>query len=343
MTHQPLVAIVFLNYNGKQLLERNLPFVLQTTYENKIIVVIDNGSVDDSVSFLKENHPSIFIIRLQQNKGYAGGYNEGLKQINADYFILLNTDVEVSFDFIEPLIGIMIKNPGTGICQPKILSLENRNYFEYAGAAGGFMDRFGFTFARGRMLNLSEEDTGQYDDDCDIFWASGTCLAIKASLFHKLQGFYDYYFMYSEEVDLCWRCQLLGYKIRYCHASVVYHRETKDLASQSSQRIYYVFRNNFVMLLRNLTFKDKLIIIPARVFLNIAASFHFLLKGYFIKSFIVIRSMFDSLKWLIFIKRKSIQNKKSLRFLKTVYNKSILADYYFRKTRRFSELNQQKS
>lgn len=342
MTILPSIAIVLLNYNGKDLLERNLPFIIHTSYVNKKIVVIDNGSTDESVSFLKTSYPGIQLIEITANKGYSGGYNAGLKQVNADYFILLNTDVEVSEGFIEPLLKVMTMHPETGICQPKILSLENRQMFEYAGAGGGYMDKYGYTFARGRILNKAEEDKGQYDHDCEIFWASGACFLIKASLFRQLKGFYDYYFMYAEEVDLCWQAKLTGQKVYFCASSVVYHKETIDFARQSSLRIYYVFRNNLVMLLRNLSFSDKLRVIPVRFFLNIVASFHFLIRGYFTKSFIIIKSIFAAFKWALFAKKETIQNKKSLKEFNTIYKKSILTDYYIHNKKNFSDLDQRK-
>jgi GT2 family glycosyltransferase len=338
----PSIAIVLLNYNGKEILERNLPFILRVSYTNKRIAVIDNASSDASVSFLRNNYPGIQLIELTSNKGYAGGYNEGLQQIDTDYFILLNTDVEVTPGFIEPLLKTMLTRAEAGICQPKILSLENRHMFEYAGAAGGYIDKYGYTFARGRILDHAEEDTGQYDNDLEIFWASGACFMIKASLFRQLNGFYDYYFMYAEEVDLCWRAQLLHQKILSCCTSVVYHKETVDFAEQSPKRIYYVFRNNLIMLFRNLTLADKIWMIPCRLFLNLAASFHFLARGYPKKSWLIIQSLFAAFKWFLFVKKVPVRNKKNIKKIAAIYKGSILADHYFRHKRKFSELDQRK-
>src|SRR5688572_21586363 len=264
MTNQPSVAIVLLNYNGLALLEKNIPGILSATYGNKKLVVIDNASTDQSVSFIKEKYPSIQLVELSENYGFAGGYNQGLKFVIADIYILLNTDVQVTPGFIEPMVNTLDQDPQAGACQCKILSLERTGYFEYAGAAGGLIDKWGYPFARGRLFNYWEQDTGQYESDIEIFWSSGACMAIKSSLFWQLNGFYDYYFMYSEEVDLCWRLKLANKKVLYCHRSVVYHRETVDLAEQAASRIYLVFRNNLVMLLRNLHYVDKLYIIPVR-------------------------------------------------------------------------------
>ena len=338
MNSSPSVAIVLLNYNGKNYLESNIPFILQASYQNKKIFVIDNASTDDSVPFLKEKYPGIHIIESAVNYGYAGGYNKGLKQIEADYYILINTDVEVTSGFIEPLLKTIDNNPDAAICQPKILSLEHRDQFEYAGAAGGFMDKYGYTFARGRILDQYEKDTGQYDQDCEIFWAGGACFLIKASVFHELNGFYDYFFMYFEEVDLCWRAKLAGYNIWYSHQSVIYHKETDQFIKQSPRRIHYVFRNNFICLLRNLSLKSKLTLVPARIALNLLASFVFLIKGHIGKSLVVIKSLFTALAWVLFVPKQKIKKKISLKNIPAIYKKSILVSYYLKKKKKFSLL-----
>jgi GT2 family glycosyltransferase len=272
--------------------------------------------------------------------GYAGGYNDGLKSIKAVYYILINTDVKVTPGFIEPLIETMEKNPGTAICQPKILSLEHPQQFEYAGAGGGFIDKYGYAFARGRILDQFENDNGQYNNDCEIFWAGGACFAIRASVFHELNGFYEYFFMYYEEVDLCWRAKLSGYKVFYSHASVVYHKETDQFIRQPAYRIYYVFRNNFIALLRHLPLRSKLTLVPIRILLNLAASFLFLIKGSPAKSLIVIKSLGAVLYWSISAPKKKTRNRQPFTQLKGVYKKSILVSYYLKKIRIFSSLNQ---
>jgi GT2 family glycosyltransferase len=339
MKNSPHVAVVLLNYNGRNFLERNIPFLLQTTYPDKKIYVIDNASSDDSVSFLKEYYPAVEIIEIKSNKGYAGGYNEGLKKIKADYYILINTDVEVTPGFIEPLITIMENNPGVVICQPKILSLQNRHQFEYAGAAGGFMDLYGYTFARGRILDQYEVDNGQYDSDCDIFWAGGACFAMKAAVFHDLNGFYRYFFMYFEEADLCWRAKQNGYQVYYSHASVVYHRQTDQFIRQPAYRIFYVFRNNLIMLMRNLPWPTRLMLVPIRIVLNLAAAFLFLTKGYPRNSWAVLKSIAAALYWLLTVHDIPAGKKAALNKLKGVYKKSILAAYYLKKKRTFNSLS----
>lgn len=338
MKNPPHVAVVLLNYNGRTYLERNIPFLLQTTYPNKKIYVIDNASSDDSVSFLKKHYPAVEVTAVASNKGYAGGYNEGLKKIEAAYYILINTDVEVTPGFIEPLIDIMEKNPGVAICQPKILSLQNRHQFEYAGAAGGYMDLYGYTFARGRILDQYENDSGQYDADCEIFWAGGACFAMSASVFHELNGFYGYFFMYFEETDLCWRAKLNGYKVYYSHASVVYHRETDQFIRQPAYRIFYVFRNNLIMLLRNLPGRNRLVLVPVRIILNLAAAFLFLIKGYPRKSLVVLKSIAAAFYWWLTVHDVPAGKKVALNKLKGVYKKSILTAYYLKKKKTFAAL-----
>ena len=242
MQTEPGIALVLLNYNGKQYLQANLPFIKNLNYRNKKIYVVDNNSEDDSVNFIQSNYPDITLIRNNANLGYAAGYNRGLFSIERDYFVLLNTDVEVTEDFIDPIIQLMEADKSIAVCQPKILSLSQKSRFEYAGAAGGWIDMFGFTFARGRVFDEYEADGGQFDDSCKIFWASGACMVIRSRVFKQLRGFYEHFFMYFEEVDFCWRLQCAGYKIVFCPQSVVYHRDTDKLLLQSSQRLYYLFR-----------------------------------------------------------------------------------------------------
>jgi len=340
MTSTSSVAVVLLNYNGLELLQQHLPFLKRLTYSNYRLFVIDNHSTDASVSYLKTQHPDIGVIAFSENKGYARGYNEGLQQIPADYFILLNTDVEVDAGFIEPMLDLLQQNPVIGICQPKILSLQRRNMFEYAGSAGGFMDKYGYTFARGRILSTIETDQGQYDTDIPVFWAGGACLMIETALFHQLGGFYNDFFMYSEEVDLCWRAQLAGREVWVSHRSVVYHHETTDFMSQKNSRIYYVFRNNLIMLLNNLPLRDKMIVVPIRILLNVLAAFLFLIKGHFAKFFLVLKSIPAAL----LVSKSPVTppdlKKQSLHKLPAVYNGSIIAAYYLKRCTRFSGLSQ---
>ncbi|OQP45957.1 hypothetical protein A4D02_32720 [Niastella koreensis] len=333
----PQVAIVLLNYNGKNYLEQNLGFVQQCSYPNKAIYIIDNGSTDDSLAFVKANYPAVHIICNKENLGYAAGYNAGLAHIMADYFVLLNTDVEVTPHFLQPVIELMEADAGIGICQPKILSGTNRNRFEYAGGAGGFIDALGFTFTRGRLFDYQEPDNGQYDQNEHIFWASGACLIIKAFVFTALQGFYGYFFMYSEEVDLCWRAQTLGFKVYACPKSVVYHRETTRLTDQPADRMYYIFRNNYVMLHRNLPWLSAITVLPARFALNKIAFFHLLFIGRFAHAGSIIKATFHYWKWALFTQKERTP-KKALRKCQGVYKGSIVYQYYLLKKKKFSDL-----
>jgi GT2 family glycosyltransferase len=218
----PLVAIVILNYNGRHHLENFLPSVIASTYPNKKVYIADNASTDDSTIWVQQNHPDVEVITLKENYGFARGYNVALKQVEADYYCLLNSDVEVTRGWIEPVIALMQTNKKIAACQPKILSYHNRRMFEYAGACGGWIDSLGYPFSRGRVFDVCEEDKGQYDRTSQIFWASGAALFVKASAFQHMQGFDEYFFAHQEEIDLCWRMQLAGYTVMVCPASVVY-------------------------------------------------------------------------------------------------------------------------
>jgi GT2 family glycosyltransferase len=209
------ISIVILNWNGKKYLGTFLPKLITSSPEANIYVA-DNGSSDGSVRFLQQNYPEIKVIPFTENHGFAKGYNLALNQIEADYYILLNTDIEVTDNWIQPVISVMEQDESIAACQPKILSYDNRRHFEYAGAAGGFIDRYGYPFCRGRIFQVIEEDVGQYDDITEIFWASGACLFIKSNLFKKAGGFDNDFFAHMEEIDLCWRLKHLGYKIMYC-------------------------------------------------------------------------------------------------------------------------------
>ncbi|MBC7830286.1 MAG: glycosyltransferase family 2 protein [Chitinophagaceae bacterium] len=339
MPAQPSIALVLLNYNGKEYLERNLPFIKKTLYKNKIIYVIDNNSGDDSVSYLCSHHPDVVLIKNSKNLGYASGYNFGLSRIEAEYFILLNTDVEVTENFIEPVIHLMETDKNIGVCQPKILSLSQKTYFEYAGGAGGWMDIMGYTFARGRIFDEYEQDIGQFNDNREIFWASGACMIIRASLFKKLGGFYEYFFMYYEEVDLCWRVHAAGYTVASCGQAVIFHKETDRLLYQSPERLYYLFRNNLIMLHRNLPISSAFWTVPARLMLNIVALFYFIVKGHLKISLRAAVAQIDYLKWALLNKDlPTANNKKSLFQITSVYKGSILYQFYILGKKKFNDI-----
>ncbi|HOI32471.1 MAG TPA: glycosyltransferase family 2 protein, partial [Bacteroidales bacterium] len=219
----PETAVVILNYNGKKFLERYLPIVLRHSLEDATVVVADNASTDDSVAFLKENFPQVRLIQNFRNVGFSTGYNLALKKIKADYYVLLNSDIEVTANWIAPIVKLMESDPKIAACQPKIRAIHQKDHFEYAGAGGGFIDKFGYPFCRGRVFQHLEEDLGQYDDPVEVFWASGACMFVSAELFHQFDGLDDSFFAHMEEIDFCWRLKNNGYKIMYSPQSVVYH------------------------------------------------------------------------------------------------------------------------
>ena len=272
------VAVIILNYNGQHLLEQFLPVVTERS-ENAAIVVADNKSTDESVVFLKEKFPSVELIELDKNYGFAGGYNKSLKQVDAVYYVLLNSDIEVTHNWLRPMVRFMEINPEYASCQPKIKDYKNRGKFEYAGACGGFIDSMGYPYCRGRMFDSTETDSGQYDDQTDIFWSSGACMMIRSEDFHRVNGFDKSFFAHMEEIDLCWRLQSLGRKIKVVPESVVFHVGGGTLSYQSSLKTYLNFRNGLKLLLRNLSVRQLFIKIPVRFMLDWIAMVVFLMQG----------------------------------------------------------------
>lgn len=276
------VAIVILNWNGEKMLRRFLPSLVKNTpAEDAFIVVADNGSTDGSLAYLSEAFPDIRVLPFDRNYGFTGGYNKALQQVDADYYVLLNSDVEVPEGWLSPLVNFMEENPDAGICQPKVLSEANRGYFEYAGAAGGFIDRYGYPFCRGRILSNIERDNGQYDAPMECFWATGACLMIRSSLFHHLGGFDGSFFAHMEEIDLCWRAKLSGYLVWCVPASCVFHVGGGTLPNDSPHKLYLNFRNNLLMLYKNLPESIRWRRIFARMCLDGASAAIYLLTGRF--------------------------------------------------------------
>lgn len=266
---QAKIAIVILNWNGKKHLEQFLPSVLSSTYPFIEIIVADNASTDDSVAFLNSAYPSVKIIRLPENYGFARGYNEALKQVkDVDYYVLLNSDVEVRPGWIEPIVQLMEADRLIAACQPKILAYHDHNSFEYAGGAGGWLDHLGYPFARGRIFDYCEQDNGQYDTIGSVFWASGAAMFVRADVYHKMGGLDDYFFAHQEEIDLCWRMQLAGYKIMACPSSVVYHVGGGTLPKGNKRKVYLNFRNNLIMLAKNLPTREAVWKLPLRLLLD---------------------------------------------------------------------------
>ncbi len=270
-------AIVILNWNGEALLERYLPLVVQYS-ANTDIYVADNASTDGSVAFIKANFPNVKLIQNSSNNGFAKGYNDALKQVDADIYCLLNSDVEVTPGWLEPIKEAFLKFPDAAIIQPKILDLLRREYFEYAGAGGGFLDKFGYPFCRGRIFQAIEKDEGQYDDTTEIFWATGAAMFIKSDVFDSLGGFDEDYFAHQEEVDLCWRAKNKGLKVYYVGGSYVYHLGGSTLSNMNPKKTFLNFRNSLFSITKNLPRKKAFPIIIVRLFLDGIAAIRFILQ-----------------------------------------------------------------
>ncbi len=312
------IAIVILNWNGRKLLEEFIPFVVTYSPEAAIYVA-DNASTDNSVAFLREHYPDIIIISNDKNYGYAGGYNKALKEVEEDIYVLLNSDVEVTENWLSPILSLFEKDNQTAIIQPKILDYYKRDYFEYAGAAGGFIDKYGFPYCRGRIFNTIEKDNGQYSDS-EIFWASGACFFIKKDVFWKLGGFDEDFFAHQEEIDLCWRAFNSNYKTRFCADSIVYHVGGATLKNSSPRKTFLNFRNSLWMLLKNLPANQLFPVLFIRLAFDGIAGMRFIVKGQFSHLFAILKShVYFYLKLFYFLsKRQSNQYKNYYKSRSTV-------------------------
>lgn len=338
MSVTPSVAIVILNWNGKRYLQQFLPSVLASTYSNFQVVVIDNASTDDSVFFLKTQYPEVIVHVLSENFGFAKGYNEGLKLVAADYYMLLNSDVEVTPDWLQPMVALLKKDELNAACQPKLLAYHHRNTFEYAGAVGGWIDSLGYPFARGRIFDTCEVDEGQYDQESEVFWASGAALMIRKKVFDELNGFDEFFFAHQEEIDLCWRIHLAGYKIYCCPASIVYHVGGGTLPKGNSRKTFLNFRNNNIMLAKNLPLYQKCWKLPIRLSLDQVTAFKELIggdKSYFIA---VQKAHIAFLKWLFSKHKQSSRNQKSLEGIPGAYSGSIIWEYFIKGKKTFKQI-----
>lgn len=274
------IAVVILNWNGKALLEQFLPSVLAHS-QGATIYMADNASTDASVSYVSRAFPSVKIIRNTENGGYAKGYNDALRSVSEDIYVLLNSDVAVTQNWLQPIHSAFEKDPTLVAAQPKILDYKNKAYFEYAGAAGGFIDQLGYPYCRGRIFSTVEKDTGQYNDTTSIFWASGACLFVRNTSFWDVGGFDEDFFAHQEEIDLCWRLQSLGGIIRYIGASTVYHMGGATLSSANPQKTFYNFRNTLLMLIKNVRGGQVWWIVFQRLILDGFAGFQMLIQGKF--------------------------------------------------------------
>ena len=334
----PSVAVVILNWNGIAFLKKFLPSVAASTYPDLSIVVADNASTDGSLTYIREHFPQVNIVINHANLGFAGGYNNALRQVQADYYAILNNDVEVSPGWIEPVIALMQSDPLIAACQPKILSYADRKTFEHAGACGGWIDSLGYPFCRGRIFEVCERDSGQYDEPQEIFWASGAALFIKASLFHKFHGFDEYFFAHQEEIDLCWRLQHAGYKIMVQPASVVYHVGGGSLPMGDKRKVYLNFRNNLIMLCKNLPAAERVIKIPARLALDAAAALKNLLSGNVNGAAAIIKAQLHFCRWLVSPKKHTFSPAQYSPRLGGKFRGLVALQYYINRKKTFSEI-----
>jgi GT2 family glycosyltransferase len=330
-------AVVILNWNGKSFLEKFLPSVLVNS-ASATLVVADNNSTDDSISFLKKNYPSVRIIEISENGGYSKGYNTALSQIEAEYYVLLNSDIEVTPNWIEPVIKLMDSDKSIAACQPKILDYNKKEYFEYAGAAGGYIDYLGFPFCRGRLFNTLEKENQQYNDNHEIFWATGACMFVRAKDYHAVGGLDNDFFAHLEEIDLCWRLKSAGRKIYYCGESKIYHVGGGTLNKVNPRKTYLNFRNSLFMLYKNLKPGSLFLLLFVRMSLDGIAGIKFLLEGSGKHTLAVIHAHFSFYAniFLLSKKRKSTIHR-NLDF-KEVYKGSIVFDYFIKRKKTTTDL-----
>lgn len=331
------VAVVILNWNGVHFLKQFLPSVI-THSQSARIYVADNDSTDDSVVFLKDNFPQVSVIEMPCNHGYSEGYNTALRQIEATYYILLNSDVEVTPGWIEPVIELMDKDPSIGACQPKIKSYRERDKFEYAGAAGGFIDKWGYPFCRGRIFDTLETDTGQYNDTREIFWATGACLFIRSAAFHETGGLDKDFFAHMEEIDLCWRLQKKGYRIFYCGKSEVFHLGGGSLSKTNSRKTYLNFRNNIALLFKNLPEEGFYPVILFRLLLDGVAGIKFFFSEGPSHCGAVIKAHFSTYRNIASLRRKR-KELKGNDLTRNIYPASIVYEYFISNKKKFTDLD----
>jgi len=336
-TQKIKTAVVVLNWNGKSWLEKFLPTLVKHSQEATVFVA-DNASTDDSVDFVRKNFPTVNIIINATNGGYAKGYNDALKQIDAKYFVLINSDIEVTEGWLSPIVDLMDSDKDIAACQPKLLDYKKRNTFEYAGASGGFIDNLGYPFCRGRIFDDLEQDKGQYNDAIEVFWATGACLFVRASHFNEIGGLDEDFFAHQEEIDLCWRLKNKGYRIMVQPKSVVYHVGGGTLNAGSPFKTHLNFRNNLFMLFKNLPTSALFTAIPTRLVLDGVAALTFLSKEKGLQHVLAIAKAhfifyFEIPKLLD--KRQKIKQKNNL-IGKVDY--SILLQYKIRGVKIFSNL-----
>lgn len=338
-------AIVILNYNGLGFLQKFLGTVIRYSVSNDTIVcVADNGSSDGSVEWIAKNFSEVQLINLDKNYGFAGGYNLALEQVDASYYVLLNSDIEVTKDWLKPLVSFMDSNPDVASCQPKILSYDRKDEFEHAGAAGCFIDKYGYPFCRGRIINRVEKDTGQYDSQINIFWSSGACMIVRSDAWKKCGGFDADFFAHMEEIDLCWRFQKAGYRICFIPDSVIYHIGGGTLAYNSPLKTYLNFRNSLFLLYKNLPDKKFNRVLFIRKLLDGLAAIFFLMKGSVESVKAVWKAHMDYYKAIPSLKEKRniARETDDDKSQELILSKSIVFEFYIKRNKTYNKLTSSK-
>lgn len=332
-------AVIILNFNGRGLMEQYLPSVLANSLEGEVIVA-DNGSTDDSVAWLRATYPALTLLAFDRNYGFAEGYNRAIRAVEADYIVLLNSDVETPAGWLGPLVGMMDSHPECAACQPKILAYKDKTAFEYAGAAGGFIDRYGYPFCRGRMMSHLEQDNGQYDSDLEIFWATGACMMVRRSVYLACGGLDATFFAHQEEIDLCWRMKARGHSIKCVGRSLVYHLGGGSLGYESPRKTFLNFRNNAIMLYKNLPDREYRRVAFVRFWLDAAAALQMLLTGSPASARAVVRAKreFRSLKKNYKEAREQNLSLTTQQNIEGRLNLLLLAEVYIHKRRKFADL-----
>jgi GT2 family glycosyltransferase len=317
------IAVVILNWNGVKLLEQFLPSVLQFSPQATVYVA-DNASTDESIAFIKNNFPTVKIVKNEVNLGFAGGYNESLQHIDAEIYALVNSDIEVTENWLKPILEMFESEPETAIIQPKILDFKRKEFFEYAGAAGGFIDKFGYPYCRGRIFDTLEKNNGQYNDNREIFWASGACFFIRSAVYKELKGFDEDFFAHQEEIDLCWRAINKGYKIKYNSQSTVYHVGGATLQQANPQKTYLNFRNSLFMLTKNLPKSSLFSVLFIRMILDGVAGIKYIAEGQFAHCWAIVRAHFSFYNQFL----KNYKKRDEFQIDKYFNTKSVVYSYY---------------
>lgn len=332
------IAIVILNFNGGHYLTRFLPFVIEHSKGCRIIVA-DNCSTDNSVEILQKQFTNVEILQLSENYGFSQGYNKALEQIDAHFYVLLNSDVEVSENWWKRPVELLGENENIAAVQPKILSFHEKSEFEYAGAGGGLIDKYGYPFCRGRIFNTVEKDEGQYDDELKVFWASGACMFIKSKAFHKAGGFDPDFFAHMEEIDLCWRLQKMGYEIYYTGRSTVFHVGGGTLERSHPRKTYLNFRNGLSLLFKNYSTANLIKIFPIRILLDWVAIIKFTLFDSYKHGISVIKAHRDFI--LSFRENRKKRGEifsKTFKDVDNIFPRSIVFEYYLKRKNKFTDL-----